>query len=656
MNSCNPITQNNYTARLQKLKEMAYAYYVLDDPIATDEEYDHLYHQIKEFENQYPHLLDPTSPTQRVGDAPLEEFEKNAHLERMWSLDDVFNQNELQEWVDRILKYYPSASFVCSPKFDGASLNLCYENGLLQSATTRGDGEIGELVTQNAKTIHSIPLCIPIKDKIEIRGEVVINKQNFETLNIRRLQNGENPFANPRNAAAGSLRQLDSKIVSKRKLNFIPWGFGFHSLNHQSFFALLSEIFECGFFKPPFIMHCKSIQEIQNAYDVILQNRNDYPVMLDGMVIVVDQLPTQKALGFTIKSPRFACAYKFPPVEKSSKLLEITLQVGRTGVITPVAELEPVEIEGATITRATLHNFSEIARKDIKIGDRVIIIRSGDVIPKIIKPITALRDGSEKEIAPPTHCPICQSELLIEEKFIKCQNLTCPARIQESLTHFASKKALNIDGLGGKIIQQLYNQKLIACIEDIYSLKKEDLLKLEGWKEKKAQNTLEGIQNTKGVELWRFINALGIEHIGEGASKKLQNAFGLEVFNQSFQDFLLLDGFGEEMAKSLIEFIQTNTEEIKRLMAIINPQVQQKEIISSFWLSGKKVVLTGKMSKDRESIKSYLESLGVQVLSNVNQKTDYLIYGEDAGSKFKKAKELGIPCITEEEIQTGIKE
>lgn len=646
----------DYTTQLQKLKDMAYAYYVLDDPIATDEDYDHLYRAIKEFEEKYPHLIDPTSPTQRVGGAPLEEFEKNTHLERMWSLDDVFNPDELKEWIDRILKHYPSTSFVCSPKLDGASLNLYYENGFLQSATTRGDGESGELVTQNAKTIHSIPLSIPIKDKIEIRGEVVISKQNFEALNAQKLQNGENLFANPRNAASGSLRQLDSKIVSKRKLNFIPWGFGFHSSNHQSFFALLSEIFEYGFFKPPFITHCKTLQEIQNTYDLILENRNNYPVMLDGMVIIVDQLPTQKELGFTIKSPRFACAYKFPPVEKSSKLLEITLQVGRTGIITPVAELEPVEIEGATITRATLHNFSEIARKDIRIGDNVIIIRSGDVIPKIIKPITASRDGSEKTITPPTHCPICQSELLIEEKFIKCQNLTCPARIQESLRHFASKKALNIDGLGGKIIQQLYNQKLIACIEDIYSLKKEDLLKLEGWKEKKAQNTLESIQNTKGVELWRFINALGIEHIGEGASKKLQNIFGLEVFDQTFQDFLAIDGFGEEMAKSLAEFNTINADKIKRLMNIIAPQVQQKEIIGSFWLSGKSVVLTGKMSKDRESIKSYLESLGVKVLSSVSQKTDYLIYGEDAGSKLKKAKELGIPCITEEEIQTGNKE
>lgn len=641
----------DYATQIQKLKNMAYAYYVLDDPIASDEEYDTLYHQVKDFENKHPDKLDPTSPTQRVGLAPLEEFEKNTHLERMWSLDDIFDERGLEEWIERIHKSHPLASFVCSPKFDGASLNLCYEGGLLQSATTRGDGEIGELVTQNAKTIHSIPLSIRIKEKIEIRGEVVINKKDFQSLNASRLQEGENLFANPRNAAAGSLRQLDSKIVSKRRLHFIPWGFGHHNTGHESFFAFLHEIFDCGFFKPPFIRHCKNTKEIQQAYREILDNRESYPVMLDGMVIVIDELSTQQTLGFTIKSPRFACAYKFPPIEKTTKLLDITLQVGRTGIITPVAELQPIEIEGAIITRATLHNFSEIAKKDIKIGDHIIIIRSGDVIPKIIKPIMKLRNGSEREIKPPTHCPVCQSELLVEEKFIKCQNLNCKARIQESLTHFTSKKALNIDGLGGKIIQQLYNAGLIHCIEDIYSLKKEDLLKLEGWKEKRAQNTLNSIADTKGVELWRLINALGIEHIGEGASKKLQNTFGIEVFKKTFHDFLLIDGFGEEMAKSLSEFNAINAERIERLLEIIDPSVQSKAIHSSFWLSGKSVVLTGKMSKDREAMSAHLESLGVKVQSNLSKKTDYLIYGQNAGSKLVKAKEWGIPCISEIELE-----
>lgn len=639
-----------YPLQVQQLKKMAYAYYVLDDPIATDEEYDKLYHLIKAFEEANPNLIDPTSPTQRVGDTPLQEFEKNAHLQRMWSLDDVFNFEELQEWMERIYKSFPQASFVCSPKFDGASLNLYYENGSLISATTRGDGIQGELVTQNAKTIHSIPLQIPIKDKIEIRGEVLISKKNFDSINASRLENGENLFANPRNAAAGSLRQLDSKIAAKRKLNFIPWGFGYHTSTHTSFFALLDEIFKSGFFTPPFIKHCQNIQEIQEAYQEILSSRDSYPIMLDGMVIVVDELPIQKSLGFTIKSPRFACAYKFPAIEKSSKILSITLQVGRTGVITPVAELEPVQIEGATISRATLHNFSEIKNKDIKIGDQVIIIRSGDVIPKIIKPLAKLRDGTQQSIHPPTHCPICQEALLIEEKFIKCQNLSCPARIKESLRHFVSKKALNIDGVGEKIMEQLFDVGLVKSIEDIYKLTKEDLLKLEGWKDKKAQNAIEGIKNTIGIELWRLINALGIEHIGEGASKKLAQHFGLEVFQKTKEEILQIDGFGEEMVNSLDEFNRVNANKISNLLQIIKPQYTPLAQNSSHPLFGKTIVLTGTMQQDRDSIKSILENIGAKVSSSISKKTDFLFYGENAGSKLTKAQELNIKTLSEEEF------
>lgn len=646
----------DYAQMVEKLKKMAYAYYVLDDPIATDEEYDKLYHQIKEFESQNPHLIDPSSPTQRVGDTPLDEFEKNEHLQRMWSLDDVFNSEELLEWVNRIYKAYPNATFVCSPKFDGASLNLYYENGLLQTATTRGDGLKGELVTQNAKTIHSIPLQIPIFERIEIRGEVVITKANFEKINSERLESGENLFANPRNAAAGSLRQLDSKIAAKRKLNFIPWGFGYNQNTSQSFYQLLEEIFSYGFFTPPFLKHCKSIEEIESAYQEILSCRDSYPMMLDGMVIIVDEIPIQKQLGFTIKSPRFSCAYKFPAIEKSSKILDVTLQVGRSGVVTPVAELEPVEIEGAMISRATLHNFSEIERKDIRIGDEVIIIRSGDVIPKIIKPLTSLRNGSEKPIIKPTHCPICQSELLVEEKFIKCQNLSCEARVKESLAHFVSKKALNIDGLGEKIVFQLFEAGLISTIKDFYSLQKEDLLQLEGWKEKKAQNALEGIEKTKGVEIWRFINALGIEHIGEGASKKLQAVFGLEVFEKKYEDFIAIDGFGEEMAKSLDEFISVNSQEIATLLSILSPTSPSKILSSTSPFFGKSIVLTGTMSKEREAIKAHLESLGAKISSSVSKKTDFLVYGESAGSKLEKAQELGVECLSEEQYLAMAKE
>lgn len=639
---------------VDKLNTMAHAYYVLDNPIATDDEYDILYHKIKTFELENPHLLSPASPTQRVGDTPLDEFEKNQHLQRMWSLDDIFNVEELKEWIERIHKLYPNATFTCTPKFDGASLNLLYEGGILKTATTRGDGRIGELVTQNAKTIHSIPLSLSTHEQIEIRGEVLITKENFKSINEERQKNGENLFANPRNAAAGSLRQLNSQITAKRNLIFVPWGVGEYHGNISSFYALLSKIFSYGFFTPPFIQHSKNLEEIQKAYNHILESRNNYPMMLDGMVIMVDEISIQKALGFTIKSPRFACAYKFPAIEKSSKILSITLQVGRTGIITPVAELEGVEIEGAMISRATLHNFSEIEKKDIRVGDEVIIIRSGDVIPKIIKSIKEVRNGSEQIIHKPTHCPICQSELLIEEKFIKCQNLSCEARKIESLTHFVSKKALNIDGLGGKIIQQLFEEKLINNLEDIFSLQYDQLIVLEGWKDKKVKNTLESIKATKGVEMWRFINALGIEHIGEGASKKLQESFGHEVFQKNQEDVIGLDGFGEEMAKSFDEFISVNQSRIKTLLSILQPTCIQKTINPSSPFLGKSVVLTGTMSKDRESIKILLESLGAKVSSSVSKKTDFLIYGENAGSKLEKAQDLGIECLNEEEFNALI--
>lgn len=648
------ITEQNYLQAIDKLNKMAHAYYVLDNPIASDEEYDILYHKLKAFELAHPHLLSPSSPTQRVGDTPLEEFEKNEHLQRMWSLDDVFNPAELKEWVERIHKLFPQATFTCSPKFDGASLNLLYENGLLQSATTRGDGKVGELVTQNAKTIRSIPLSISTSSQIEIRGEALITKENFKAINEERIQNGENLFANPRNAAAGSLRQLNSAITSKRNLIFVPWGIGQYQGEEESFYSILSKIFSFGFFAPPFIKHCKNIEEIEQAYKHILKSREQYPMMLDGMVIMVDEISIQQKLGFTIKSPRFACAYKFPAIEKSSKILSVTLQVGRTGVITPVAELEEVEIEGAMIARATLHNFSEIQKKDIRIGDKVIIIRSGDVIPKIIKPIKELRDGSEQIIIKPTKCPICKSEVLIEDKFIKCQNLSCEARKIESLAHFVSKKALNIDGLGEKIIQQLYEQNLISNLEDIFSLTYEQLIALEGWKEKKAKNTLESIQACNGVELWRFINALGIEHIGEGASKKLQESFGIEVFEKSFEEVIALDGFGEEMAKSFDEFVRVNHTQIQNLLSILQPTYVKKSLDSNSPFANKTIVLTGTMSKDRESIKALLESLGAKVGSSVSKKTDYLIYGENAGNKLDKAQELGVKCLSEEELNALI--
>lgn len=659
------MTLDDYLKAVERLNLWAKHYYILDDPIASDEEYDTLYHQVKAYELQNPQNIALDSPTQRVGDKVLESFSKVAHIQRMWSLEDVFDMQELQEWVERVLRgaNREALSFSISPKFDGASLNLLYENGILVSAATRGDAFVGENVTQNARTIPSIPLKIAYKGRIEIRGECVIAKDDFEKLNLERLQGGENLFANPRNAAAGSLRQLDSKITAKRKLQFIPWGVGACNLvdfmdstskesntAQDSFFALMKNIYALGFQKSPFVELCKSIQAIENAYSHLIAKRDSYPITLDGMVVRVDSISLQEKLGFTIKAPRFACAYKFPAIEKRAKVLGITLQVGRTGVITPVAELEPIRIEGARVSRATLHNFDEIAKKDIQINDFVILIRSGDVIPKIIKSLPSLRDGTQTPCPIPTKCPICHSELLVEEKLIKCQNLSCEARVKNSIIHFASKKALNIDGLGEKIVETLFDTGKIHSIEDLFSLQSKDLEDLEGFKDKKIQNLLNAIAATRGIELWRFINALGIEHIGEGASKKLANSFGIEFYQKTYEDFVALEGFGEEMAASLCEFCKVNIQRLLRLLELISPICTTQNSTQDSKLSGKTFVITGTLSKAREEYKELLESLGAKVSGSISKKTNFLLCGENAGSKLAKAESLGIQILNEQEL------
>lgn len=666
------MTQDSYLNAIKTLNLWAKHYYVLDDPIASDEEYDLLYHKVLAYETKNPSLIAKDSPTQRVGDKILESFSKSQHIKRMWSLEDVFNAEELQEWIVRIkkglgLRSDTPLAFSVSPKFDGASLNLLYEDGILKCAATRGDAFIGEDVTQNARTIPSIPLGIAYKGRIEIRGECVIDKNDFETLNLGRQNKGESLFANPRNCAAGSLRQLDPKVTASRKLQFIPWGIGacdikdfmnftnktLNTQNLNSFFALMEGIYALGFQKSPFTALCTNYDSIHTAYQTLLKARENYAIMLDGMVLCIDDFNLQEQLGFTIKAPKFACAYKFPALEKRAKILGITLQVGRTGVVTPVAELEPVLLEGAKISRATLHNFDEIKKKDIQINDFAVLIRSGDVIPKIIKSLPALRDGTQYPCTIPTQCPICNSTLLIEEKLVKCQNLNCPARVKNSIVHFASKKALNIDGLGEKIVELLFEHKKIQSIEDVFKLKTSDLEGLEGFKEKKINNLIKAIANIKGVDLWRFINALGIEHIGEGASKKLANAYGLEFYTKKYEDFITLDGFGEEMAKSLVEFCNINQAKLLRLLEYIAP-TWKNEVLDSK-IAGKTFVITGTLPKKREEYQELLESLGAKVSASVSRKTDFLLCGEDAGSKLTKAKELDIKILNAQDLESLLK-
>ena len=644
------MTHQDYLEKIELANAWAKAYYVDDMPIASDEEYDTLYHEILLFEQQNPLFVDESSPTKRVGGKILEGFVKASHKARMWSMEDVFNEEDLDAWIERVKKVKEHFTFYCEPKFDGASLNLIYEHGRLQQAITRGDGSIGEDVTQNVKTIGSIPLQIAYLGLIEIRGEVVIKKADFETMNQERLHANEPLFANPRNAASGSLRQLDTSITAKRKLVFYPWGIGVNTLLQTQLSEKMAYVYTLGFLKPPRIVVTNKVEDVHTLYHELIATRDEIEMMMDGMVVKVDEIALQEELGYTVKYPRWMVAFKFPAIEKVTKIKAITLQVGRTGVVTPVAEVEAVNIEGVVVERATLHNFDEIERKDIRIHDSVIIIRSGDVIPKIIKVVQERRNGNEIIVKRPTLCPVCGEELFDEGALIKCQNLSCDARVVGAIIHFASKKALNIDGLGDKIVEQLYAQKLVLHVKDLYMLSLEQLLALEGFKVKKAQNLLEAIEASKGVALEKLINALGIEHIGEVAAKKIARTFGLEWLDATYEAIIALEGFGEEMAKSLIEFIHVNREETQELMTIIQPICQKLEITESFF-TGKTVVLTGAMHKARDEIKALLEQMGAKVSGSVSKKTDFVIYGEDAGSKLTKAEALGVKTMSEAEME-----
>jgi len=640
-----------YKTAVEKLNLYAYHYYVLDDPLTTDEVYDGLYHEVVAFEHENKNEILSNSPTQRVGDAVSEGFTKASHLSRMWSLEDVFDAEDLQKWLKKTYKLNQNISLYCEPKFDGASLNLIYENGKLSAGITRGDGVEGELITQNVKTIRSIPLTIEHKERIEIRGEVVIFKEEFDKINEKRLQAGEAVFANPRNAAAGSLRQLDPSITASRNLVFLPYGVGENALSHKLLSEKMEYIYSLGFRKPPQHSTCQDFDSIEALYEVMKRDRESYSMMLDGMVIKVNEIAAQIDMGYTVKVPRFAVAYKFPAVEKITTIKEIVLQVGRTGAVTPVAIVEPTDIDGVVVERATLHNFDEIERKDIRLHDKVIILRSGDVIPKIIKVLTHERNGSEVKFERPSHCPVCGSELLDEGVLLKCQNLQCDARVVNSIYYFASKPCLNIDGLGDKIVEALYNSGLVKSVIDLFSLTLDKLLALEGFKEKKAQNLLNALEEAKGCEYWRFINSLGIEHIGEVASKTLSENFGSRFVNATKEELIACDGIGEEMAESVLEFVRVNRESIEKLQDILRPlePIKRAEAKENAF-KGKTVVLTGTMSLSRPAVKEKLELLGAKVVGSVSKKTDFVIYGEDAGSKYDKAMSLDVTCLTEEEM------
>ncbi len=648
------MTDELYQKKVIILKKWAYAYYVEDNPIATDEEYDRLYHEVLEYEKSNPNKIVEDSPTKRVGGIVRDEFTKAQHIRRMWSMEDVFTKDEVEEWLDRSIKNIGKTLYFCEPKFDGASMNLLYENGKLIRAITRGDGTVGEEVTDNVRTIRSVPLTIDYQGQIEIRGEVVIKKDDFEIINQERAKERGSVFANPRNAAAGSLRHLDSAVTAKRRLVFYPWGLGQNSLEQSDLSQKMNFIYELGFLEPPYRRACQTIEEIEEFYHFLISKRDEIPMMMDGMVIKVNDVIKQEQLGYTVKVPKWMCAYKFPAVEKVTKVNAITIQVGRTGVLTPVAEVEPVDLDGAIIARATLHNFDEIERKGLRVGDSVIIIRSGDVIPKITKVLDDRRDGSEVEIGRPTQCPTCKSEVLDEGTLIKCQNMDCPDRVVNSIIHFAKKGSMNIDGLGSRIVEILVQEGKISDILGLYSLKFEDMEGLEGFKEKRINKLLDAIAKTRGTPLSKVISAMGIEHIGAVAGKSIALEFGLDVVGVTKEQLEEIDGIGGEMASSFVDFIRVNREFVLKLFDEIEPTVEKKVEAIENPFKDKTVVLTGTMSVGRGVVKEMLEKLGAKVSGSVSKKTDFLIYGQEAGSKLIKARKLGVVALTEEEMRKMI--
>jgi DNA ligase (NAD+) len=641
------MTYKEYNKQIQILINWSKAYYVDDSPIAADEEYDKLNRKILEFEKNNPMQINQNTPTKRVGGIVLNGFKKATHLSRMWSQEDIFNTTELKDWIKRANKVVEDITFICEPKFDGASLNLIYEKGVIKQAISRGDGSVGEDITINAKTIQSIPLSIAYDGLIEIRGEVVIKKNDFDIINKQRIKNNEVIFANPRNAASGSLRQLDSSITARRKLFFHVWGVGKHTLNFHTNSEIMNFIYSLGFVKPPIQKKCKTVRDIEKIYNEIISKRDKISMGLDGMVIKIDNIESQIDLGYTVKYPKWSCAYKFPAVEKITIIKDIILQVGRTGVITPVALLNPTLIDGSTVEKASLHNFDEIKRLNLKINDKVIIIKSGDIIPKITKVLVDRRDGSEVDILRPISCPTCNASLLDEGILIKCQNMDCLSRVVNSIIYFASKNCMNIDGLGIKIVKLLVKEKKIKDILDLYDLTYNDFIGLSSFKDRKISNLLNSINNTKYIELYRLVNALGIEHIGEVASRQICLEFGLNILNLTLNDLTNLDGIGEQMALSFIEFLKINKKLIKKLFLIIKPTVEIKKEIKENIFKDKTIVLTGTMSLSRGVIKKELEDLGVKIVSNVSKKTDYVIYGKDAGSKYNKAITLGVTTLSE---------
>lgn len=668
----------------EQIKKHNKAYYLEDAPTISDAEYDQLFLRLQKIEEQFPELIKESSPTQTVGITTQDKFTKHKHRQPMLSLGNCFSEDELVDFIDRIkrflsIEYFPK--IFCEPKIDGVSFSVTYANGKLLTGATRGDGYIGENITQNIKTIHNLPHTIDdSNDFLEIRGEVFIDKKDFEVLNIEQEKKGKPKFANPRNSAAGSLRQLDASITANRPLKYFVYAVGYSSETFAtSQEELLNKLKKLGFQVNPDCALANNVDEMLAFYNAQMRIRDSLPNEIDGIVYKVNDFALQERLGYIARSPRFAIAHKFPAIIAETKLLNITVQVGRTGVLTPVAQLEPINVAGAQVSRATLHNFQEIERLDIRIGDTVLLHRAGDVIPKVTEVNLSKRPENTRPFPIPNNCPSCGSKLHIDpvDVIIRCDNgLNCPKQVSESIKHFVSKNALNIDGMGAKQVEFFIEKDMIHNPADIFKLEElnsNSLQKIEnmpGWGKKSVENLFNNIKQAKKTTLPKFIYALGIRHIGESNAKVLAKQFGtaqafidsmvkLEHGNEKiFSNLENLDGIGHKILIDIKNFFECkqNISTVRELLGILDVEAFIGETKPSV-LSGQNIVFTGSLSSlSRSEAKSQAEQLGAKVVSAVSSNTNLVVAGEKAGSKLKKAEEFGIKVISEEDWQKIVKE
>ncbi len=645
----------------KEIERHNYLYYVLALPEISDAEYDRLYKELKELEEEFPEFYSPDSPTQRVGGIGENTFAPVEHKARMYSLDNVYSKDEFEKWAQRLAKDLGRLpEFVCEVKIDGVGVSIVYKGGKFSLGATRGDGQSGEDITANLKTIPELPMDIGEGiEELDLRGEVYMLRPDFERLNQNRIKNGISPFANPRNAAAGSLKLQDSKEASKRKLHFFCHSYGIAIPKvYSSHWQFLQDMRKR---MVPVERHsrvCASIDEVFEFYGRILEKRDSLQYEIDGIVIKINDFGLQERLGYTAKAPRWAIAFKFPARQATSRLLGVDFQVGRTGVITPVANLEPVECGGVVISRATLHNFDEIKRLDIRMGDYVLVERAGDVIPKIIKVIESKRKGTEKPINPPKECPICGAAVvrLPDEVAYRCINRSCPAQIKSVILHFVSRNAMDIEGIGPSVVSGLLNRKKISGIADIYKLKKGDFLSLPLFKEKKANNIISAIEKSKKVPLDRFIFALGIRYVGEKTSKVLAEYYKdiKKMCAADEKSLASLKDIGDVVAKSIALFCAdaSNRKLINELLELgVTPYVKELSLSKQSPLKGKKIVFTGELkSMTRTEARNKAREAGADVVSNVSKKTDFVVVGESPGSKYTKALSLGVKILYENEF------